>query len=139
MPGDSPAAGIPPTIRIATTLIWALVALMAVRTALSFTFVDQPAQTYVPTALGSLLLLGGLLALAALNVRRGVRWARWLAAMFASLAAFGGLLGLAAPTSVQFTLIGLVSAAVAVTVIVLLFSGPAQAFFRRRGGRPTLR
>ena len=152
-----PAAAVPPAVRTASMLLWVLVALMAVRTLVTIVLLDDlvdayaeslrggaalprdvvadGAPAYVPVALFSLFVFGGLLGLCAAFVKRGAAWARIVATMFASLAALGGLLVLLQPSTVLFTLLGVLSAAVAVAAVVLLFSGPAKAFFRAQRRR----
>ncbi len=151
---SGPATAPPSTVRNAALLMWGLIGLMAARTLLTIVFLDdlvdsyqesltggdqlprgvveQGAPAYVPIAVGSLLILGGLLALCAVFVQRGARWARFVAMMFASLSALGGLLTLIQPTTALFTVLGLLNAVVGLAIIVLLFSGRSNVFFARR-------
>lgn len=131
----------PPAVRTASLILCVLVGLMVVRTLATILLLDDlvdasaddgDAPAYVPLALVTLAVFGGLLALCAVFVRRGAGWARIVATMFASLAALAGLQVLVQPSTVLFTLLGVVNAAVAVAAVVLLFSAPANEFFRER-------
>lgn len=160
-PGQPPGPEIPASIRNASLLLWGLVGLMAVRTLLTIVFLDDlvdayansltggdqlpralvedGAPAYVPIALFSLVVFGGLLALCAHFVTRGAPWARIVATMFGSLAALGGLLVLLQPSTLVFTVLGLLNACLAVAAVVMLFSRESNAFFgRKRAARRRL-
>lgn len=154
-----PAGEAPPSVRTASVLLWVLVGLIAVRTLTTIVLfddlidayaegdasaglprdaVEDAAPAYVSTAVFTFVVLGGLLALCAVYVRRAAGWARIVATMFASLAALAGLLVLLQPSTPLFTVLGLLNAAVAVAVVVQLYSRSANDFFRaQRGRRPS--
>lgn len=146
------AAPAPQSVRTAAMLLWALVGLMAVRTLTTIVLFDdlldayaeqvdgaqalpadgvaEAAPAYVSTAVFTLVVFGGLLALCAVHVRRAAGWARIVATMFASLAALAGLLVLLQPSTPLFTVLGLLNAAVAVAAVWQLYSRSANEFFR---------
>ncbi|MDQ3463907.1 MAG: hypothetical protein M3500_04205 [Actinomycetota bacterium] len=152
--GTPPASEIPPSVRNAALLLWTLVGLMVVRTVLTIVFLDDllgayangldggaapppdiasdRTPAYVPIAVTTLVVLGGLLAVCAVFVPRAAGWTRVVATMFASLAALAGLLVLLQPTTPLFTLLGVLNGVVAVTAVVLLFSRTSNAYFREQ-------
>lgn len=124
----NPAVEIPSSVRTAARLLWALVALMVIRTVSTILFLDQE-SSYVSVALLILLVLGGLLSLCAVHILRGARWARFVAFMFASAGAIAGLLVLFQPSTALFVVLGLLYGAVSVAALVQLFARTSNAFF----------
>ncbi len=128
--------------RMAILLIWSLVGLLALRTLLTFAFLDSlidsfgadrgdagfgreylesAAPAYVPIALISLVIFGGLLALCAVFIGRGARWARITAIVLSVLVLLGAMLGIfIQATTILFIIINVLIAVTAIGVIYYL-------------------
>jgi hypothetical protein len=141
---------VPQSVRNATLAVWVMLALLLLRTVLTFVFTDQlvdawisdnesakqlprelaeaGAPRYSAVAIG-VLIVGIVLALAAINLRKAARWARVVAVIFAALSLLGVVVSLIAPTILVLLIINLVVGLLAVAVIVLLFTGDANRFF----------
>jgi len=140
-------------VRIATTLLWALVGIGVLRTILTFALFDSLLDAYVDrqgdtglareviedgapayrsVALVSGLLFAALLAAAALGVSQGRNWARILGIVLCVLVAFGGLILAIQPAPIIFPLLGLVNAAVAIAAVVLLAKSEVRTWCKRR-------
>jgi hypothetical protein len=112
---------------MAVLLIWTLVGLLAVRTLLTIVLLDSlidafaegrgdavlgreylegAAPAFIPIALISLIVFGGLLALCAIFIGKGARWARVTAIVMSVLALLGALLGIfVQPSTILFIVI----------------------------------
>ncbi|MDQ3504789.1 MAG: hypothetical protein M3446_03685 [Actinomycetota bacterium] len=144
------AAGRSPSIRMAVLLIWSLIGLLAVRTLLTIVlldslldevaadrtdtlgrtreYVEAVAPAYVPIALISLILFGGLLAVCAIFVGKGARWARITAIVLSVLVLLGALIGVfAQPGTILFLVINILVAITAVGIIYYLLRPDAKA------------
>ncbi len=144
------AAGRSPSIRMAVLLIWSLIGLFAVRTLLTIVlldslldevaadrtdtlgrtreYVEAVAPAYVPIALISLILFGGLLAVCAIFVGKGARWARITAIVLSVLVLLGALIGVfAQPGTILFLVINILVAITAVGIIYYLLRPDAKA------------
>ncbi len=144
------AAGRSPSIRMAVLLIWSLIGLLAVRTLLTIVlldslldevaadrtdtlgrtreYVEAVAPAYVPIALISLILFGGLLAVCAIFVGKGARWARITAIVLSVLVLLGALIGVfAQPGTILFLVINILVAITAVGIIYNLLRPDAKA------------
>lgn len=141
---------VPQPVRTATLAVWALLALLLLRTVLTFVFTDElvdawidgnesakllprelaesSAPRYSAVAIG-VLVVGIVLAFAAVNLRKAARWARVVAVVFAALSLLGIVVSLIAPTILVLLIINIVVGLLAVAVIVLLFTGAANRFF----------
>jgi hypothetical protein len=141
---------VPQPVRTATLAVWALLALLLLRTVLTFVFTDElvdawidgnesakllprelaesSAPRYSAVAIG-VLVVGIVLAFAAINLRKAARWARVVAVVFAALSLLGVVVSLIAPTILVLLIINIVVGLLAVAVIVLLFTGDANRFF----------
>lgn len=142
-----------PTIVVAAALLlWLLAGLLVLRAVLTFVLFDSlvdswyesravagvpreiiedGAPAYRQIALGSAILFGGLIALAAAFLPRGARWARILATVVGGFAFLGGLSAIPQP-AVLFTATGLTVAVAAVVAVVALWLPGSSAFFRAR-------
>jgi len=138
---------------MAILLIWSLVALLALRNLLTLVFLDSlidsfaegradaglgreflesAAPRYVPIALISLIVFGGLLALCAIFIGKGgARWARIIAIVTSVLVLLGALLGIFVQAStILFIVLNVLVAVTAIGVIYYLArsdSGPRLA------------
>ena len=141
---------VPQPVRNATLAVWAMLALLLLRTVLTFVFTDElvdawisdnesakllprelaesSAPRYSAVAIG-VLIVGIVLALAAINLSKAARWARVVAVVFAALSLLGVVVSLIAPTILVLLIINLVVGLLAAAVIVLLFTGEANRFF----------
>ena len=135
---------------MAVLLIWSLIGLLAVRTLLTIVlldslldevaadrtdtlgrtrkYVEAVAPAYVPIALISLILFGGLLAVCAIFVGKGARWARITAIVLSVLVLLGALIGVfAQPGTILFLVINILVAITAVGIIYYLLRPDAKA------------
>ncbi len=146
-------SSVPAAVRNATLAVWALLALLVIRVILTFAFAEELIDAYVgdsaylkslPRELAEdaapkysavaivVLVIGAVLAFAAVNLGRRARWARVLAVVFAALALLGVVVSVIAPTIPVLLIINIVVGLLAVAVIVLLFSGDANRFFAKQ-------
>jgi len=134
---------------MAVLLIWSLVGLLVVRTLLTIVLIDSLidaygeslldaglapreylegiAPAYVPIALIQLVLFGGLLALCAIFVARGARWAPITATVTSVLALLGSLLVFVQASTGLFIVVNVLVAVTALGVIYYLFRAGAEA------------
>jgi hypothetical protein len=149
----STTTSVPASVRNATLAVWALLALLVIRVILTFAFADELLDAYVgdsaylkslprelaeeaapkysAVAIG-VLVIGAVLAFAAVNLGKRARWARVLAVVFAALALLGVVVSLIAPSIAVLLIINVVVGLLAAAVIVLLFTGDANTFFARQ-------
>lgn len=134
---SGPAADVerPLPVTRAAQLLWLLVALIVVRTVFTVAVFDAYAGN-VALAFVTVVLLGGLLGLCAFGVARGQRWARIVAAMFASVSALGGISSALSPSNAVYGVLGAVTALVSIAAIRFLCTRAANAYFRRPARRP---
>lgn len=139
-------------IVVAASMLWLLVALLVLRAMLTFVLFDSlvdswyesravagvpreiiedGAPAYRQIALGSAILFGGVIALAAAFVQRGAGWARILATVLAGFAFLAGISAIAQPAAL-FTVTGLAVAVVALIAIVTLWLPGSSAVVRAR-------
>ena len=143
---------VPQSVRNATLAVWAMLALLVLRTILTFVFNDQlvdawisenasaqalprelaedGAPRYTAVAIG-VLIVGVILAVAAINLSKAAGWARIVATIFAALSLLGIVLTLLAPTITVLLVLNIVVGLLAVAVIVLLFTPDANRFFAK--------
>lgn len=135
---------------MAVLLIWSLIGLLAVRTLLTIVlldslldevaatrtdtagqtreYVESVAPAFVPIALISLVLFGGLLALCAIFIPKGARWARITAIVLSVLVLLGALLGIfVQPGTILFLVINVLVAVTSLGVIFYLVRPDAGA------------
>lgn len=131
---------------MAVLLIWTLVALLVVRTLLTIAlldslidafsegrgdaalgreFIEGAAPAYVPIALISLVVFGGLLALCAIFIPKGAGWARITAIVMSALALLGALLGIFVQASTVLFIVINVLVAVAAAAVIYYLVRPA--------------
>ncbi|MGB3437342.1 MAG: hypothetical protein WBA97_01210 [Actinophytocola sp.] len=140
---------VPQSIRRATLAVWALLALLVLRTILTFAFHDALVDAYVgdnalprelaeenaprysAVAIG-VLIIGAVLAFAAINLAKGARWARVVAIVFAALSLLGVVVSLIAPTIAVLLIINILVGLLALAVIILLSTGDAGRHFAKR-------
>jgi hypothetical protein len=142
----------PPAVRNATLAVWAILALVVLRVILTFAMSDalvdawidsnetakalpreiaeQGAPAYSGVAIG-VLVIGVVLALAALNLSKGARWARIVVYVFASLNILGIVLSFLAPSLLVLMVINALVLLLSVAAIVLLSTGESSRFFAR--------
>lgn len=142
----------PPAVRNAALAVWAILGLVVLRVILTITMNDalvdawiesnssaaalpreiaaESAPAYTGVAIG-ILVIGLVLALAAVNLAKGARWARVVVYVFASLNIIGIVLSLLAPTLLVIMMINVLVALLSVAAIVLLSTGEANRFFAR--------
>jgi hypothetical protein len=145
------SGAVPSVITIATALVWTLVGLFVLRAVLTYALFDslmdswvdsrsaglpreileEGAPQYKSIGLASAVVIGGVLAAAAVFLARGAGWARIVATIFGVLGFLGGLLVLAQPAPAWYKLLGLIVAAVALAVVVMLWTPTASGFFRQ--------
>ncbi|GAB3451804.1 hypothetical protein [Actinophytocola sediminis] len=142
------AAVVPPAVRNATLAVWAILGLLVLRVILTFAFHDDLVDAYIgdrvmarelaeyaaPAYSGvaiAVLVIGAILALAAINLGRAAQWARIVAVVFAGLCLLGVVASLVAPTIAVLLIINVVVGLLAVGFIVLIFSGEANRFFAK--------
>ena len=89
------------------------------------------APAYTSIAVGSLVIFGGLLLLAAPFVPRAAGWARLVATVIAVLNALGLVVVLIQPAPAWYKLFGLATGLPALGILVLLYRADENAFFRR--------
>jgi len=141
--GTGHTAGRSAATWMAVLLIWSLVGLLAVRTLLTIVlldslldevaatrtdtagrtreYIESVAPAFVPIALISLVLFGGLLALCAIFIGKGARWARITAIVLTVLVLLGALLGIfVQPGTILFLVINVLVAVTSVGVIFYL-------------------
>lgn len=139
---------VPNSVRYATFAVWGILALMVLRTILTLVFEDdlvdkyvdenqsalprevvaEGAPAYIAVALIS-LALAVVLALAALNLPKGAKWARIVAIVFAVLSILGVLAAFVAPSLVVLQIVNVVVGLLSLVVIVGLLTGEANRFF----------
>lgn len=149
------SAAASPSIRTATTLIYALVAAVYViqtilaiaaknsliaayaksagidaHTQIGRLQADGGTPAYVPTAIGSLVIFGGLLLLCAVFINRRANWARIVATVLAVLVALGLLTAVAQPSPAWYKLIQIVAGLLGIGIIVMLYRSDSNQFFR---------
>jgi len=149
----TPPSVVPQSVRNATLAVWAMLGLLVLRAILTFAFADDlldayigdnetrkalprelveaAAPSYSGVAIG-VLIIGAVLAFAALNLGKAARWARVVAVIFAALSLLGVVVSLLAPTIAVLLVINILVGLLAVAVIVLVFSGEANRFFAAR-------
>lgn len=144
----------PSSVRTAQMIVYALVALSVIRTiaaiAAKDTLVDyfvesrdadpgseygqrvvaEGAPAFVPIAIISLVIFGGLLLLLAYFFSQGKSWARIVAVVVCVLGALGGLLSLFQPAPIWYQLLGVLAGLLSIAVIVFLFRPDSNEFFR---------
>lgn len=149
----APSQGPPSTLRNAVLLLWVLIGIGLVRVVLTFAMADSLMEHWIEQydpegrfpremvesaapAYGGLALVSGalfaaVLALCAIFLARGARWAHVVAIVFGILTALGGAMSLIQPVPVLFTVVFLVTAVVAIAALVFLFAAPTRAYVRR--------
>ena len=141
---------VPASVRNATLAVWALLALLVIRVILTFAFADDLLDAYVgdsaylkslprelaeeaapkyPAVAIGVLVIGAVLAFAAVNLGKRARWARVLAVVFAALSLLGVVVSLIAPSIAVLLINNIIVGLLAAAVIVLLFSGDANRYF----------
>ncbi len=142
----------PSAIRNATLAVWAILVLVVLRVILTFAMSDalvdawiesnesakglpreivaEGAPKYGPIAIG-ILVIGVVLALAAVNLPKGKQWARVVVYVFASLNIIGILLSFLAPTLAVLMVINALVALLSIAAIVLLSTKEASRHFAR--------
>jgi hypothetical protein len=139
---------VPSSVRNASYAVWAILVLMVLRTILTFVFKDDlvdawaednasglpsevvadGAPNYAAVALVS-LVLAAVLALAALNLPKGAKWARVVAIVFAVLSILGVAAAFVAPSLLVLQLVNIIAALLSLAVIILLVTGESNRFF----------
>lgn len=144
----STITSVPQSLRRATLAVWAMLALLVVRAILTFVFHDELVDAWVgdralPRELAEagaprysavaiiVLVVGAVLAFAALNLPKGARWARVVAIVFAALSLLGAVVSLIAPTIAILLVINILVGLLAVAVIVLLSMGDTSRHFAK--------
>ena len=144
-----------PSVRIATLLIYGLLAVTALRTLLALVAhdalldafadsrgidrstdfgklrVESAAPAYNTIAVFSLVFFGALLLLTAYFVNRGARWARIVGTVVAALNVLNLVLAFAQPAPIWYKLLGVAAGLLALGILVFLYRPDANAFFRR--------
>ena len=140
----------PPAVRNAALAVWAILALVVLRAVLTVVFSDDlvdawlesndtwkafprdiaedKAPAYAPIAIG-VLVVGLVLALAAVNLPKRAKWARVLVYVFASLSLLGAVVSFLAPSLIVLVAINVLVAVLSIAAIVLLSTGEANRFF----------
>lgn len=144
----STITSVPQSVRRATLAVWAMLALLVLRTILTFVFHDdlvdawvgdramprqfaeEGAPRYSAVAIG-VLVIGVILAFAAINLAKGARWARVVAIIFAALSLLGVAVSLLAPTIAVVLVINIVVGLLALAVIILLSTGETSRHFAK--------
>lgn len=143
---------LPQPVKLATTAVWAVLGLLVLRTILTFVFADDlldawidgnstakalprqlaenSAPKYSAVAIG-VLVIGAVLAMAAINLAKGARWARVVAIVFAALTIVGVVVSLIAPSIAVLVVLNIVVGVLAIATIGLLVTKEASAFFAR--------
>ena len=143
---------VPQPDKLATTVVWAVLGLLVLRVILTFVFADDlvdawigdnatakamprelaeaGAPKYTGVAIG-VLVIGAVLALAAVNLGKGARWARVVAIVFAALSIVGVVVSLIAPSIAVLIVLNIVVGLLSVATIVLLVRKDSSAFFAR--------
>lgn len=144
----STTTSVPQSVRRATLAVWAMLALLVLRTILTFAFHDdlvdawvgdrglprelaeEGAPRYSAVAIG-VLVIGAVLAYAAINLGKGARWARVVAIVFAALSLLGVAVSLLAPTILVLLVINVLVGLLALAVIILLSTGETSRHFAK--------
>lgn len=143
---------VPKPVKYATTAVWAVLGLLVLRVILTFAFADQlldawiddnataralsrelaeaSAPKYTGVAIG-VLVIGAVLAFAAVNLGKGARWARVVAIVFAALSVIGVVVSLIAPSIVVLVVLNVVVGLLSLAIIWLLLQKESSAFFAR--------
>lgn len=141
---------VPQPVRNATLAVWAILALLVLRAILTLALSDdlldvwvnrndnsralprELAEASAPAYSGvaiSVLVVGVLLAIVALNLRKAARWAQIVAIVFAALSLVGTAASLVTPTLAVLLIINIVTGLLTIVVIVLLVTRDARRFF----------
>lgn len=142
----------PQAVRNATLAVWTILVLVVLRVILTIAMSDalvdawidsnatakalpreiaaEGAPQYTGVAIG-ILVIGVILALAALNLPKGAQWARIVVYVFASLNIVGILLSFLAPSLLVLMMINGLVLLLSVAAIVLLSTGESSRFFAR--------
>jgi glucose-6-phosphate-specific signal transduction histidine kinase len=151
-PADRPASAsagtAPSSVRTAALLVYALVGLAVIRTIIAIVaedtlidayvesgdssvnteFARDAAPAYIPIAIGSLVIFGGLMLLTAYFFTKGKSWARITAIVICVLGVLVGLVSFLQPAPVWYQLLGVLSGLLSLGVIVMLLRADARAF-----------
>ena len=154
------AGGVAPSVRLATLLIYALLALYVLQTILTIaakdslieayaqdqgidmnsevgrTLAEDGAPAYTAIAIGSLIIFGGLLLLCAVFIARRANWARIVATVLAALNVLGMLLTFAQPSPGWYKVGTILAGLISLAIIVLLYRSDSNEFFRGRQASP---
>jgi hypothetical protein len=145
----------PSAVRYATAAVWAILALAVLRTILTVVFKDDLIDAWIddrpsarvlprefladeaPRYVGAALFSLGVavpLALAAVALPKGARWARIVAIIFALLCLLGVALAFLAPSLPILWIINVLVALGSIAAVVGLFTSDSRRFFA--GARP---
>jgi hypothetical protein len=138
----------PSAVRNAALAVWAILALVVLRTILTVALEDDLIDAWVEKSNSNLpreliaggapkytavsigvLVIGVVLAVAAANLSKRAKWARVLVYIFASLSILGIVVSFLAPSLVVLMVINALVAVLSVAAIVLLSTGDANRFF----------
>lgn len=138
----------PSSVRNAALAVWAILALVVLRTILTVVFEDDLIDAWVESSDSTLpreilaggapkytaisigvLVIGAILALAAANLSKRAKWARVLVYVFASLSILGIVVSFLAPSLAVLMVINALVAVLSVAAIVLLSTGESSRFF----------
>lgn len=141
---------VPQPVRNATLAVWAILVLGVLRAILTLalsedlldvwvnrndhsrTLPRELAEMSAPSYSGvaiSVLVIGAVLAAAALALRKGARWAQVVAIVFAVLSLLGVVATLVTPTLAVLLIINIVTGLLAIAVVGLLVTPDARRFF----------
>lgn len=153
--GTAPAPAVPQSVRVATLLMYGLLAVIVLRTIVTLVAHDalldsfaadrgydrdtqfgqlateNAAPAYTAIALISLVIFGGLLLLATIFVPKAAGWARIVATVIAAFNLLGLAVVVGQPAPVWYKLFGIAAGLLALGIIVLLYRSDSNAFFRR--------
>jgi hypothetical protein len=140
----------PSAVRNATLAVWGILALVVLRAILTVVFEDDLVDAWIESNEGAqalprefvadgapkytaisigVLVLGVVLAVAAMNLSKRARWARVLVYVFASLCLVGTVLTFLAPSLPMLLVVNALVAVLSIAAIALLSTGEANRFF----------
>lgn len=138
------ARPMPQSVRVASALVWTIVALSGLTALLTVLLSNQMLEewsvgkpddltppSFVPVALTMFVVLALLGWLLVVFLRHGYGWARWAIVALVIFAANVSFIGLRGDLPTLFVLLAVVALAVDVVTLVMLFHKDTSAFLRR--------
>lgn len=144
--GQYPAGrGAPPqSVQRAVMLIYVNIALSVLTLILTFVLIDDLIEATgvsvdedaartgaIVGGIIGFLVFGALFVLLAIFIRKGANWARIVWTVLAAIGIVFGLIGLFGEQPILFLVVGLISLAITIVTLVLLWTKESNAYFSR--------